>query len=126
MPEKISVFLTSPLKARNDHSDRHFNPKIRKIGRLILPVALVTFAREGFSQDMFIRIKFYPSKNFTMTLHGHMSCFSNIFAVKIILMSIFLFTFSSIYRAKASGMNYQPWKKIIQILSVTRLRISTG
>lgn len=38
---------------------------------------------------MFIRIKFYPLKNFTMTLHGHMSCFSSIFAVKIILISIF-------------------------------------
>lgn len=75
---------------------------------------------------MFIKIIIIlPHEESTMTLHGHMSCFSNIFAVKIILISIFLFTFSSIYRAKASGMNYQPWKKIIQI-SVTGLRISTG
>ena len=92
-----------------------------------MPMALVTFAREGFLQDMFMKIIIIlPHEESTMTLHGHMSCFSNILAVKIILMSIFLFTFSSIYRAKASGMNYQPWKKIIQILSVTRLRISTG
>ena len=48
MPVENLSLLTSPLKERNDHSDRHFKPKIQKIGRLILPMALVTFEREGF------------------------------------------------------------------------------